>query len=91
MQLSRTKVNRLYLLQGGQVVRLQTNQGFTVDVLVSSISQVQYNGQNHFLHISAGSNETSGTQVFYLELSQSQMINLPILFAITRHQVSAIV
>ena len=88
LQVSRRKVNRLYLLKGGTVARFQFNSGSQRDVPISGISFHSYMPQTSLLHLLVSGDK--GQEVIYFELCQSQMINLPIIYAMTRGSVSAI-
>ena len=54
-----TKINRVFLLHGGQMARLQFNSGLIKDVPVSSMAQVVYNAQTTMFVVSVSGD--SGT------------------------------
>ena len=83
----RNKINRVYLLQGGQIARLQFNDGKIQDAPLSAISQVAYDNNTTFLKLSVSGEKGKEVEI---ELNKATVINPPVLFAMTRHQVSSV-
>ena len=80
------KVNRIFLISGGNAVRLQFNNGKVLDVPLSGIHQISYDPRTS--HLNMNINSEYGTQTCYVEIGIANSYNLALLFAVTRKQVN---